>query len=48
MKAKILIADDEKEIRDIVKMLLEGEGYEVMAAADGQEALSLADASVYL
>ena len=48
MKAKILIADDEKEIRDIVKMLLEGEGYEVMAAADGQEALSLADASVDL
>lgn len=48
MKAKILIADDEKEIRDIVKMLLEGEGYEVTAAADGQEALSLADASVDL
>ena len=48
MKAKILIADDEKEIRDVVKMLLEGEGYEVMAAADGQEALSLADASVDL
>ena len=48
MKAKILIADDEKEIRDIVKMLLEGEGYEEMAAADGQEALSLADASVDL
>ena len=48
MKAKILIADDEKEIRDIVKMLLEGEGYEVVAAKDGQEALDLADSTVDL
>ena len=35
-KQYILIADDEKEIRDILKLLLEGEGYEVLAAADGR------------
>lgn len=47
-KAKIVIADDEKEIRDVVSMLLTGEGYEVAAAADGREALELADPSVDL
>ena len=39
-KAKIVIADDEKEIREVVSMLLTGEGYEVAAAADGREALA--------
>ena len=47
-KAKIVIADDEKEIREVVSMLLTGEGYEVAAAADGREALELADPSVDL
>ena len=47
-KAKIVIADDEKEIREVVSMLLAGEGYEVAAAADGREALELADPSVDL
>ena len=28
----ILIADDEKEIRDILRLLLEGEGYVVLTA----------------
>ena len=47
-KAKIVIADDEKEIREVVSMLLTGEGYEVAVAADGREALELADPSVDL
>ena len=34
----ILIADDEKEIREILRLLLEGEGYAVLTAADGAEA----------
>ena len=34
-KTYILVADDEKEIRDILKLLLEGEGYEVCTVADG-------------
>lgn len=41
-KTYILLADDEKEIRDILKLLLEGEGYEVLAAADGSEVIAAA------
>ncbi len=41
-KAYILIADDEKEIRDILKLLLEGEGYEVVAVADGSAVVEMA------
>lgn len=41
-KNYILIADDEKEIRDILKLLLEGEGYEVLAVADGRAVLDAA------
>lgn len=48
MKAKILIADDEKEIRNILRQILEEEGCEVAVAKDGQEALELADSSVDL
>ena len=36
----ILIADDEKEIRDILRLLLEGEGYAVLTAEDGREAIT--------
>lgn len=38
----ILVADDEKEIREILKLLLEGEGYEVILASDGKEVLEKA------
>ena len=41
-KAYILVADDEKEIRDILKLLLEGEGYEVRAVADGHAVVEAA------
>ena len=41
-KAYILIADDEKEIRDILKLLLEGEGYDVIAVSDGMEVMEAA------
>ena len=44
----ILIADDEKEIREILRLLLEGEGYAVLTAADGAEALAKAAAEVDL
>lgn len=47
-KIKILVADDEKEIRDVLAMLLTAEGYEVTAASDGGEAAKMADASVDL
>lgn len=38
----ILIADDEKEIREVLSLLLSSEGYEVITACNGKEALSLA------
>ena len=41
MKANILVVDDEQTIRDALKMVLEEEGYQTQAAADGKEALNL-------
>lgn len=38
---KILIADDEKDIRDIVTWYLSREGFEVFSAADGHAALDI-------
>ncbi|WP_042256852.1 response regulator transcription factor [Butyrivibrio proteoclasticus] len=38
---KILIADDETEIRSLLKLYLENEGYAVAEAGDGQEALKI-------
>lgn len=40
---KILVADDDPEIREVIKLLLTGEGYEVTEACDGNEALALLD-----
>jgi len=39
---KILIAEDERDIRDLVSFTLQFAGYKVVAAADGQEAVELA------
>lgn len=47
-KKCILIADDETEIREILKMLLTGDDYHVIEAANGREALDLADEDVDL
>lgn len=41
MAYRILIADDEAEIRDVLRLYLEKEGYEVIEAADGMEAVRL-------
>lgn len=38
---KILIADDETEIRSLLKLYLENEGYAVAEAGDGKEALKI-------
>jgi two-component system, OmpR family, alkaline phosphatase synthesis response regulator PhoP len=40
-KVKILFADDEPDILDIISYNLEKEGYEVITAKDGQQALDL-------
>ncbi|MBQ7588223.1 MAG: response regulator transcription factor [Lachnospiraceae bacterium] len=39
---KILIVDDEPEIRNLLRLYLENEGYEILEAADGNEALRIA------
>lgn len=47
-KICILIADDEREIRDILGLLLTGEGYTVCTAENGREAIALASEEVDL
>ncbi len=42
MKKKILLVDDEPQIVELVKMLLEANDYEVLTAYDGQEGLEKA------
>jgi two-component system response regulator PilR (NtrC family) len=39
-KAKILIVEDEQSIRDVLKILLEDEGYAIVTAPDGREGLA--------
>ena len=41
MNYKILIADDEAEIRDVLHLYLEKDGYEVYEAADGIQAMEV-------
>lgn len=40
-KEKILIVDDEKEIRDLIDIYLRNEGYDTLKASDGIEALNI-------
>ena len=40
-KNRILVADDEEALRTVLSSELEGEGYNVKSAADGQEAISM-------
>src|SRR5688572_31231448 len=42
MPRKILVVDDDRKTVDIVRMYLEKDGYQVLAAYDGQSALELA------
>ena len=41
MEYTILIADDEKEIRELLRLYLENEKYQVIEAEDGQQALDI-------
>ncbi|HVN56269.1 MAG TPA: response regulator [Anaerolineaceae bacterium] len=40
--AKILIAEDERDIRDLISFTLRFAGYEVVAASNGEEAVQMA------
>jgi two-component system, NtrC family, nitrogen regulation response regulator NtrX len=43
MKSRILVVDDEAEIRRSVRMILEYEGYDVLEASSGPEGVALAE-----
>ena len=47
-KRKILVADDDESILEVIRIMLEGEYYEVITARNGQEAIELVDDSVDL
>lgn len=49
-KKYIMVADDDREIREIISLLLSAEGYAVLTASDGMEAAQLAspDIDLYL
>lgn len=46
-KAKILIVEDNQYLRDLYKEVLEGEGYTVHVAVDGEEGATLAQKGGY-
>lgn len=45
---KLLVADDNAEIREFIRVMLESEGFDVLEAADGGEVLEKVDDSVDL
>lgn len=42
-KGRILIVDDEKDIRDLIEIYLKNEGYEVLKASTGLEAIQMVE-----
>ena len=47
MKGRVLVVDDERRQRDILQMILEAEGYETAAAANGRSALAASSAEPF-
>ena len=43
MNEKIMIVDDDQDIREVIQVLLSSEGYNVIEASNGKEALELVD-----
>ncbi len=46
MKKRVLVVDDEADIRQIIHSLLETDDYEVISAGNGQEALEILEGDV--
>jgi len=44
--ARILVVDDEKDIRNLLRQVLEHAGYQVETAANGREALEMVERSL--
>lgn len=47
LKGKILIVEDEKSMREVLKILLEGEGYDVSTASDGLEGIACLSKDIF-
>lgn len=47
-KIKVLIADDDEDIREILEILLKAEGFDVIMASDGMQAIELTNEDVDL
>ena len=47
-KKCILVADDDREIREIVSLLLSSEGYTVLTATDGEQTVQMASPEIDL
>lgn len=47
-KMRIMIIDDDEEIREVISVLLSNEDYEVIEAASGEEALTRLTADIDL
>ena len=43
MKSKILVVDDESDIRELIGFYIEKEGFEMLEASDGEEALDIVE-----
>ena len=48
MSEKIIVIDDNPEIREVVNVLLSSEGYTILEAKNAEEALEQIDASIDL
>jgi two-component system, NtrC family, response regulator AtoC len=46
-KKKVLVVDDEESMRHMLSLILKREGYEVLTAGGGKEALGLAEAHLF-
>jgi len=46
-KGKVLIVEDEKNMREVLRILLEGEGYNVSCAMDGSEGLAWLEREIF-
>ena len=40
-KGKILVVDDENDVRDVIRLQLEQKGFNVLEAVDGQDAIDI-------
>ena len=41
MKPRVLVVDDEKDIRELIGFYLNKEGFEMLEASNGEEALDI-------